>query len=347
MEESEDRKHFVIITGIVVLLVIYLSWAFINIIILSLFGAYVLYPLNKRLRNIKIIKDPRIAATLTIGIVLLFFSAIFINIIFVFSHELTELTEILQTDPDGIINYGMSLVDDHIPTSLQSTLKERLAGSAEDVVIFIVNITQGFVMNFISNLAFFSMGFGVILFLIYYLLVDGENIMKTFIEILPANKIDLVEEFSGHLDKIYNSLFNVYLLVSFLTGIIGAIGLMLIGIKYPVMWASVIAVLALLPVLGPGMFYIPAAIYYILVSDPFRAIILLIFGWLFLETIPGNIIRPRLMKQIGNIHPIITLLSFTAPIFMIGAMGIIIGPAVFGFMLAIYRSYIGYIKLKN
>jgi len=29
---------------------------------------------------------------------------------------------------------------------------------------------------------------------------------------------------------------------------------------------------------------------------------------------------------------------------MIGAMGIIIGPAVFGFILAIYRTYIGFIK---
>jgi predicted PurR-regulated permease PerM len=59
----------------------------------------------------------------------------------------------------------------------------------------------------------------------------------------------------------------------------------------------------------------------------------LIFGWLFLDTIPGIIIRPRLIKQIGNIHPIIFLVSFTAPLFMIGAMGIIIGPAVFGFLL--------------
>jgi predicted PurR-regulated permease PerM len=84
-----------------------------------------------------------------------------------------------------------------------------------------------------------------------------------------------------------------------------------------------------------------------LVNDPVRGIIILIFGWLFLETIPGIIIRPGLMKQMGNTYPIISLLSFTAPLFMIGAMGIIIGPAVFGFLLAIYRTYIGLIKTGN
>ncbi len=47
------------------------------------------------------------------------------------------------------------------------------------------------------------------------------------------------------------------------------------------------------------------------------------------------------MMQRGQIHPIITLLSFTAPLFVVGAMGIIVGPAAFGFMLALYRTYIG------
>ena len=350
MKESEDQKRFVLILGIVVistlLLVVYLSWAFINIIILSLFGAYVLSPLEKMIRKITRINDSRITAALTIGVVVLVFFGIFINMIFVLSYELSKLTE-TQIDTNGMINYGMNLLNDYIPASIQSILKDRLTSSAENVILFIINLAQGIVMNFISNLAFFIMGFIVTVFLAYYLLIDSENILKTFIEILPANRVDLVKGFLDHLDTIYNSLFNVFLLVAFLTGIVGAIGLMLIGVPYPVMWGTFIAVAALLPVVGPGTFYIPASIYYFLVNDPVRGIIILIFGWLFLDTIPGIIIRPRLMKQMGNIHPIISLLSFTAPLFMIGAMGIIIGPAVFGFLLAIYRTYIGFIKQEN
>jgi len=349
MKEPEDQKHFLIIIGILVistiLFVVYLSWAFINIIILSLFGAYVLSPLEKIIRKITRINDSRITAAITIGAVVLVFFGIFINMIFVLSSELSKLT--FQIDTNGLINYGMNLLNDYIPASIQNTLKDRLTSSAENVILFIINLAQGIVMNFISNLAFFIMGFIVTVFLVYYLLIDSENIMKTFIEILPASRVDLVKGFLDHLDTIYNSLFNVFLLVAFLTGIVGAIGLMLIGVPYPVMWGTFIAVAALLPVVGPGTFYIPASIYYFLVNDPVRGIIILIFGWLFLDTIPGIIIRPRLMKQMGNIHPIISLLSFTAPLFMIGAMGIIIGPAVFGFLLAIYRTYIGLIKSEN
>ena len=46
--------------------------------------------------------------------------------------------------------------------------------------------------------------------------------------------------------------------------------------------------------------------------------------------------------QHGNIHPIITLLAFTAPLFVVGAIGIIVGPAAYGFILAIYRTYMGF-----
>ncbi|MCL7414442.1 MAG: AI-2E family transporter [ANME-2 cluster archaeon] len=346
MTEPLDRKHFTIIAGIVVistaLLIFYLSWVFVNVIILSILGAYVLRPLEMRLSEFTKIKNRRITSILTIVAVALVFSAVFLNIIFIMGSELAKLQPaVLETDVDAIIDYGMGLMGDYIPDSVQQNMKENLAGSASSTILSAVTHLQRLVLSFISNIALFAMELAVVVFLVYYLLIDGENIVQTFINILPSNRVEIVKDFLYHLDSIYNSLFNVYLVVCVLTGIIGGIGLMLIGVPYPVMWGAVIAVLALLPIVGPGAFYVPAAIYYFLVHDPVRAVMIVIFGWLFLETIPGNVIRPRLMMQRGQIHPIITLLSFTAPLFVVGAMGIIIGPAAFGFMLALYRTYRG------
>ncbi|MCK4929293.1 MAG: AI-2E family transporter [Methanosarcinales archaeon] len=341
-----ERKHFTIIAGIVVvsaaLLVTYLSWVFVNVIILSMLGAYVLHPLDKRLRQVTKIKNRRITAILTIVVVALVFSAVFVNIIFILGSELAKLQPaVLETDVNSLIDYGIGLMGDYIPDSVQQNMKENLAGSASSALLSAISLLQRLVLGFISNIALFAMELAVVIFMVYYLLIDSENIMQTFIDVIPSNRVEIVKDFLDHLDSIYNSLFNVYLLVCVLTGIIGGLGLMLLGVPYPVMWGAVIAILALLPIVGPGAFYVPASIFYFIVQEPIRAVILLIFGWLFLETIPGNIIRPRLMMQRGQIHPIITLLSFTAPLFVVGAMGIIVGPAAFGFMLALYRTYIG------
>ncbi len=342
-----DRKRFTLIVGIVViavaLLIIYLSWVFVNVIILSIFGAFVLRPLDKKLREITRIKNRQISAILTITIVALIFSGLFLNIIFILGSELAKFQpDALQTDINMLIDYVMELIGKYIPDTILENMKSNISSSASSAILFIVSNAQRVVLNFISNLAIFAMQLAVVVFLLYYLLIDGENIVETFIDILPSNRVDIVREFLQHLNSIYNSLFNVYLIVCVLTGIIGGIGLMLIGVPYPIMWGAVIAVLALLPIVGPGTFYVPAAIYYYLVNEPVKAVVIVVFGWLFLETIPGNIIRPRLMMQHGNIHPIITLLSFTAPLFVVGAMGIIIGPAAYGFMLALYRTHTGF-----
>lgn len=341
-----ERKHFTIIAGIIVLssalLVIYLSWIFFNVIILSILGAYVLHPLDLKLRQVTKIKNRRITAILTIVLVGLVFMALLVNIIFILGSELAKFQPaVLETDVNSLINYGMGLMGDYIPDSVQQNMKENFSGSASSAILSAISLLQRVVLGFLSNIALFAMELAVVIFMVYYLLIDGENIVQTFIDVLPSNRIEIVREFLYQLDSIYNSLFNVYLLVCVLTGIIGGIGLMLIGVPYPVMWGAIIAILALLPIVGPGAFYVPAAVYYFIVGEPVRAVILVIFGWLFLETIPGNVIRPRLMMKRGQIHPIITLLSFTAPLFMVGAMGIIIGPAAFGFMLALYRTYIG------
>lgn len=347
MINSLDRKRFVLLVLIIViaasLSVIYLSWPFLNVIILSLFGAYVLRPLDRNLRKITKIKSRRISAILTIIVVAAIFSAVFLNIIFILGYELGRFQPVvMEYDVNAVIDSTLELLHNYIPDSIQENMRASLASSASDAITFTISHLQQFILDFISNLAIITLQLVIVIFMVYYLLIDGENIVRTFIEVLPSNRVTIVEVFLNHLDSIYNSLFNVYLIVCILTGMIGAIGLTLLGVSYPAMWGTVIAILALLPIVGPGTFYIPASIFYFLTGEPVKAVILLIFGWLFLETIPGNIIRPRLMMQRGHIHPIITLLSFTAPLFVVGAIGIIVGPAAYGFMLAIYRTYMGF-----
>ena len=64
------------------------------------------------------------------------------------------------------------------------------------------------------------------------------------------------------------------------------------------------------------------------------------FGVIFLTVIPNNFVLPRLASASASIHPLITLMAFTAPVFAIGLVGVIVGPAVYGFILAAYRTMV-------
>jgi len=152
----------------------------------------------------------------------------------------------------------------------------------------------------------------------------------------------MVRYFLQELNGFYNTLFTVYFITSMLSGVLAAIGFSLLGIPYPFVLGVVVAVFTLIPLLGPPFVFVPMVLYYLLMGDLIRSLILLIFGVVVLMVIPENIIRPHLAMKSSRIHPIVTVLAYTAPIFVVGIIGVIIGPTLYGFLLAVYRSMIHY-----
>jgi len=59
---------------------------------------------------------------------------------------------------------------------------------------------------------------------------------------------------------------------------------------------------------------------------------------IFLVALPEYILRPRLVMIGASVHPLLTILAFIAPIFIIGPSGVTVGPAVDGLVLAGYRT---------
>jgi len=86
--------------------------------------------------------------------------------------------------------------------------------------------------------------------------------------------------------------------------------------------------------------YLPLTIYYALLEDYSKALQILIFS-VALNTVQDYYLRPKLVEKKGAVHPVLTILAFGAPLLVIGIPGLVIGPAVYGFLLALYR-----IKLK-
>jgi predicted PurR-regulated permease PerM len=107
-----------------------------------------------------------------------------------------------------------------------------------------------------------------------------------------------------------------------------------------------VAVFTLIPMVGPVVVFLPMSIYYLLIHDYFRGVLILVFGIVVLTIIPENVLRPKLAMQGASIHPIITILAYTAPIFVVGIMGVVVGPALYGFLLAAYRSAV-YVRLRK
>ncbi|MGA7076506.1 MAG: AI-2E family transporter, partial [Halobacteriota archaeon] len=140
--------------------------------------------------------------------------------------------------------------------------------------------------------------------------------------------------------SIYYSLYVVNLGSSLVSGIFAAVGYAILGVPFFITFAILIAIFGLIPVIGRAIIYVPLTLYYLLVGDPVRAIVLLVFSWAVLDQLTGLYILPLWAhRSTGRVPQALTILAFTAPILALGPIGFVIGPAAYGLALALYRTY--------
>ena len=340
--------------------VVYVTQNFITTILLSFFLAYVLYPFHLRLLNLT--ERKRISALLSISIVFLIFLVFVLSVINALATEVSFLyasqeswdetaSKLAEKTAGNFFEWTAALAEDRAPAFMAPHLGDLVA-LAEDqlspilaapaawlvpeVLPRVKSIVTGLADWIAGNLPILMAQFGVAILLTYYLLVDGAGSIDRFLRLLPERA--LVRRFLGELNSIYNSLFNVYLINSLLTGLIAAFVFLVVGVPYPFLWGMVTALFALIPLIGTSAVYVPMALYYLVVGEYLKVAALLILGTVFLNIFPENIMRPALARAGAAIHPAVTLLAFAAPIFVIGVMGVIVGPALYGFVLAAYRT---------
>jgi len=200
----------------------------------------------------------------------------------------------------------------------------------------VTGILRENISGFVPNIPVYLAQLVLLVIFTYYLFTDGRDLVSKIFEPMPQKTI--IYYFLKELNLIYNIFFRIHFLIAVVSAIIAMTGFLLIGIPYPIVWGIILGFFALLPELGPAALFVPMAIYYIITNDYAKAIELFIFGEVFLVAFPEYLLRPRLVMIEASVHPLLTILAFTAPIFIIGPSGVIVGPAVYGLALAGYRT---------
>ncbi|MGA9097505.1 MAG: AI-2E family transporter [Methanotrichaceae archaeon] len=332
----------VAIVFLVFIATVYLTKDFLSTILLSIVMTFLLKPVYARL--FRLTRQRQISSFLAILVVFIIILAVLLGMTSVLLIEISNL----QRSGD-IADISVSNLSQDFNKWMEINLPEPISGYVKEIgdipaaiASWALPIIEAQLSGFASNLPILFAQLIVVVFFTYYILIDGRYFVRKAIEILPKTKIGLVSHFLQELNAIYTTLFTVYFTTSILSGILAALGFFLLGIPYPLIWGVIVAIFTLIPLLGPPFVIAPIAIYYLLLKDYLTAFSLVIFGVVALVIIPENILRPQLAIRSARIHPIITVLAYTAPVFVVGLIGVIIGPALYGFLLAVYRTIVYY-----
>lgn len=109
-----------------------------------------------------------------------------------------------------------------------------------------------------------------------------------------------------------------------LTMIVNVIGLTLIGSQYAVAMGLVLALLDILPIIGPGLVYLPWIVYQVVWGDAGMAIgLVILYGMVSLFR---QVAQTHLVGRELGLHPLVTLISIYAGFKLFGAPGLVYGP---------------------
>ncbi len=112
-------------------------------------------------------------------------------------------------------------------------------------------------------------------------------------------------------------------LVSAGTGVFVALGLLVIGLDYALLWGMIAFLLNYVPNIGSIIAAVPAVLLAIVQLGPFQALIVALL-YVLVNVIMGNIVEPRLMGQKLGLSPLVVFASLVFWGWVLGPVGMLL-----------------------
>jgi predicted PurR-regulated permease PerM len=316
-----------------------------NIFLASIILTYIFYPVYKRVR--KPLKYESLSILITLILIVIIFLMPFV---FVASQIPKQTASIYNYVKTNFIEQGFFDFSCENIKSVKCNGINFITGSGyfnfdkilDDVFRKITEIATYIVVR-IPNII---VGIALALFISFFLFKDGKKLLNSIIEMVPVNKKHsnkLVEQFG----KVTYSVVFAHIIVAIVQGSLGAIGFYIFGIPSAIFWGVIIAIFALLPVIGPAVIWVPASIFRFINGittnsywDTGMGIGLFLYG-IFIISTSDNLLRVKLIGNAGNVHPLTVLIGIIGGINLFGLIGIFVGPIILSLLITFFKDFIG------
>jgi predicted PurR-regulated permease PerM len=177
----------------------------------------------------------------------------------------------------------------------------------------------------------------VMVYLLFFLLRDGEALSRRFRSALPLrgeHKQALFEAFT----VVVRATVKGSLVVAALQGALGGLIFWLLGIHAPLLWAVLMAVLSLLPAVGSALVWLPVALYLVSTGAVWQGVVLVAYGVLVIGLV-DNFLRPILVGQDARMPDYLVLVSTLGGIAVLGVNGVVVGPLIAALFIAAWGIF--------
>jgi predicted PurR-regulated permease PerM len=308
-------------------------WAVVTAILFS--------PMQKHLS--RVLRRPNIAAVLTLLTVIVI---VILPLTVLITSLVAEATAVYDRIQSGEVSFGAYLqrILDSMPSwshqfldrlgvsdlrGVKDKLSAGLSEASKVVVVQAVQIGQN-TFSFLVNLL-------VMLYLLFFLLRDGDEIYQRIRDAIPLrtdHKRALFQKFA----VVIRATVKGNLVVAILQGGLGGLIFWILGIQAPLLWAALMTVLSLLPAVGAAVIWFPVAIYLMAIGEVGKGIGLLLFGVLVISLV-DNLVRPALVGKDTKMPDYLVLISTLGGLAVFGLNGFVLGPVIAAIFISVWNIF--------
>ncbi|MFD2189197.1 AI-2E family transporter [Pistricoccus aurantiacus] len=254
----------------------------------------------------------RLSILITLGLIILFFTLVgllLVNSFSTFNQQLPQISERLNDLYLDLLIFiaglGVAIEPDQLT---QWWDPSRGAELFQDVL---------------SGVGTFIVQSMVVSFLAIFMLFETLNFRRTVWKALddPAPSLRRFQEFSLTLRRYLA----VKAAISLITGVLVWISCLLLGVGFPLVWATLAFALNFIPNIGSVLAAIPAVLFLLISPDGgFVEALILAGAYLLINVVLGNIVEPQLMGRALGLSTFVAFLSLVVWGWIFGVVGLLL-----------------------
>jgi predicted PurR-regulated permease PerM len=181
----------------------------------------------------------------------------------------------------------------------------------------------------------FASSLFITLYLVFFLLRDGDQLSQSAWRALPLASSQK-QELRSRFTAVIRATIKGSLMIAVVQGTLGEIAFLYLGIKGSLLWAILMAVASVLPVVGTALIWLPVAAYFFLNGEPWKAMQLVVYGVTVIGLI-DNLLRPALVGRDARLPDYVVMITTLGGMAVFGINGFVIGPVIAAMSIAVWH----------
>ncbi|RJX27979.1 MAG: AI-2E family transporter [Dethiobacter sp.] len=303
-------------------------------LLLAIVVTYLLCPV------VDYLERQRLSRSAAIGIIYLFFAALFLliclNVVPSLIEELQQLVSLLPEYTEKFLLFVTQLGKDfqsfNLPEGIQNALNENIRQLQSALTINLEKLSQLLMVLFRQTFALL-----LVPLFAFYILRDNTLIKRRFLQLFPLPSRYIMEDTLQEIDRTLGAYLRGIFIISLSVGVMMYLGLLILGVEFALFFGIINALTNVIPYFGPLIGAVPVLLVTLLHSSElfWRTLLLIVI----VQQIESQFIAPQVLGRSLGFHPLTVIIALLLGGIYMGFFGLIVIVPLAAILRIIFRHF--------